>query len=206
MIASMSAKVPSREGAVVSSARSGEPHAREALGRQVGRAAYLFALQLTGDREAALDIAQDSSLKFFKYLDRFDAGRPIEPWLYQIVRNRVRDVARRERLRRSESLDVWLEQGRFETADPAADPAEAAERSELQHSIWRAASQLSDLHREIFVLRDYHDLSYREIAEVLAIPPGTVMSRLHAARTRLRVLLRAQGEAGWRQTSDGSGR
>ena len=50
-------------------------------------------------------------------------------------------------------------------------------------------SLLSEPHREIFVLRDFHELSYREIAEVLGIPKGTVMSRLHAARAKLRVLL-----------------
>lgn len=182
-------------------ARSGEDGARQALGRRVGRSAYIFALQLTGDREAARDVAQDGAMRFFQHLDRFDADRPIEPWVYQIVRNRVRDLARRNRVRRTESLDAWLEQGRPEPRLSAADAASEAERLDLQRRIWRAVSELSDAHREIFVLRDHHDLSYREIAEVLSIPHGTVMSRLHAARRRLRALLAEERGGGTEQGS-----
>ena len=192
MPAVMSADVPSPDRALVALARDGERDALEALARRVGRSAYVFALQLTGRAETAHDIAQDSVLRFFQHLDRFDARRPIDPWLYQIVRNRVRDLMRRESLRRHESLDAWMEQGRPEAVDASADPAADAERSDLQRLIWRAVSQLTESHREIFVLRDYHDLSYREIAEVLSIPQGTVMSRLHAARKSLREILVAE--------------
>ena len=192
MIAAMSPEVPSQDATLVASARRGIEPAREALGRRVGRSAYVFALQLTGNREAALDIAQDGVLSFFRNLNRFDADRPIEPWLYQIVRNRARDLARRDKLRRHESLDAWLEDGRPEGTQASPDPAREVERLELQRQIWRAVTQLSTDHREIFLLRDFHGLSYREIGEVLGIPTGTVMSRLHAARTRLRTLLAAE--------------
>ncbi len=193
MPAVMSAELPSPDRALVSLARNGERDAREALARRVGRSAYVFALQLTGRPDTAHDIAQDGVLRFFQHLDRFDPSRPIEPWLYQIVRNRVRDLMRRESLRRHESLDVRLEQGLPETVDRSADPAADAERSDLQRLIWQAVSKLTEVHREIFVLRDYHDLSYREIAEVLSIPQGTVMSRLHAARKSLREILMTDG-------------
>lgn len=189
----MSTEVPSPDHVLLSLARDGDLGAREKLARRVGRSAYVYALQLTGRPETAQDIAQDSVLRFFQHLDRFDAGRPVEPWLYQIVRNCVRDLMRRERLRRHESLDAWLERGHPETQDPSADPAADAERSDLQQRIWRAISQLTEAHRDILVLRDYHDLSYREIAEVLSIPQGTVMSRLHAARKSLREILVAEG-------------
>jgi len=204
MTALMTAGIPSQDRALVVSASNGEQWARQELGQRVGRWGYVFALQLTGDRELALDVAQDGALRFFQNLNRFDANRPIEPWLYQIIRNRVRDLARRERLRRHESLDTWLEQGRPETADTIADPAAEVERIDLQRRIWRAVSRLSDPHREIFVLRDYHDLSYREIAEVLSIPQGTVMSRLHAARTNLRALLAGEGMVGPNPHGEGS--
>ncbi len=189
----MSAQIPRADRALLAQARDGEREAREQLARRVGRAAYVFALQITGTPETARDVAQDGVLRFFQHLDRFDADRPIDPWLYQIVRNRARDLMRRERVRRHESLDAWLEQGHPEAADPSADPAADAERHDLQRQIWRAISRLPEAHREIFVLRDYHDLSYREIAEVLAIPQGTVMSRLHAARKGLREILIDEG-------------
>ena len=206
MIAVVSAGVPSQDGVLVASARAGEWQAREALGRRVGRSAFVFALQLTGEREASLDVAQDSVYRFFKHLDRFDAERPIDPWLYQIVRNRVRDLARRDRLRRHESLDELIEEERPTTADPRSDPALEIERIDLRRRIWSAVSLLSDAHREILVLRDFHDLSYREIAEVLSIPQGTVMSRLHSARMSLRDLLADGGEGGPGDFGEGSGR
>ena len=134
-------------------------------------------------------------MRFFQSIGRFDANRPLDPWVYQIVRNRVRDLIRRTSRRRSESLDAWVERGRPEISDPLADPAVDAERHELRLRVWRAISELKQPHREIIVLRDYHDLSYREIAEVLSIPQGTVMSRLHAARTTLREIIVAQGDS-----------
>lgn len=191
MIAAMSAETPSQDRALIIAARRGERRAREILGRRVGRSAFLFALQLTGDHQTSVDIAQDGVLQFFRSLNRFNEERPLEPWLYQIVRNRTRDLARRNRHRRHDSLEAWLERGNVLPAHVADDPAAAVERSELQDRIWRSVSQLPEPHREIFVLRDFHGLSYQEIAEVLAIPQGTVMSRLHAARKNLRTLLAA---------------
>lgn len=185
----MSPPLPVPDRVLVSRARDGEQKAREGLAHRAGRAAYVFALQLTGSPESARDVAQDSILRFFQQLDRFDIEQPLEPWLFGIVRNQVRDSARRERVRRHESLDTWLAQGGQAMAGPEADPASLAERHELQQRIWRAVSGLTDAHREILVLRDYHGLSYREIGAVLSIPTGTVMSRLHAARTRLREIL-----------------
>lgn len=190
VLISMSPPLPAPDRTLISRARDGEQAAREELARTTGRSAYVFALQLTGRPETAKDIAQESLIRFFRHLDRFDESRPIDPWLFGIVRNQVRDAARREKVRRHDSLDAWLEAGGQQAASDATDPALAAERRELQQRVWRGISDLSDAHREILVLRDYHDLPYREIAAVLKIPQGTVMSRLHAARYRLREILR----------------
>ena len=190
-VLTMSSAPPAPAAALVSRARRGEVDAREELAQKSGDAAYVFALQLTRQPETAKDIAQESVVRFFRALDRFDDGQAVEPWLFSIVRNQVRDHARREKVRRHQSLDAWLEAGGHQAADAeAVDPAVAAERHELQQRVWRAISELSESHREIVALRDYHDLSYREIAAVLSIPEGTVMSRLHAARVNLRQILR----------------
>jgi RNA polymerase sigma-70 factor (ECF subfamily) len=186
----MSPPQPVPDQLLVARARDGEREAREELAQRTGRSAYVFALQLTGRPETARDIAQESLLRFFRHLDRFDDGQLVDPWLFSIVRNQVRDHARREKVRRHDSLDAWLEQGGQKAAGPDGDPAAVAERNELQRRVWRCISGLSDAHREIIVLRDYHGLAYREIASVLSIPEGTVMSRLHAARKRLREILR----------------
>ncbi len=192
MSAAMTSEIPTDDRPLVLAARNGDANARDALGRRVGRSAYVFALQLTGERQTALDVAQDGVARFFQHLDRFDAERPIDPWLYQIVRNRVRDLARRDQRRRTESLDALIEDGGSGPLPAVPDAAVDAERAELQRRIWQAVSQLSDAHREIFVLRDHHGFSYREIAETLSIPEGTVMSRLHGARTSLRRVLASE--------------
>jgi RNA polymerase sigma-70 factor (ECF subfamily) len=189
MQAAVSIDRPAPDRALVTNAVNGEREAREELARRVRKPAYFLALQLTGRPDDARDIAQDCMLRFFKHLDRFDVSRPIEPWLYQIVRNRVRDLRRRARLRRHESLESMREDGRPEAAATTPSPVADVQTRQLQRRVWSALHELKEAHREILVLRDYQDLSYREIAEVLSIPQGTVMSRLHAARRSLRTIL-----------------
>lgn len=189
MPAIVSTDTPIPDRALLSLAQKGEDEAREELARRLRRPAYLLALQLTGRPEVAKDVAQDCMLRFFQHIDRVDVDRPLNPWLYQIVRNRVRDLRRRERVRRHDSLEALREAGRPEEPDRRVGPMESAERHQLQRKVWDALDRLSQSHKEILVLRDYQDLSYREIADVLDVPQGTVMSRLHAARSRLREII-----------------
>ena len=176
---------------LVVQARSGVAEAREELARRYREPAYLLGLQLTGNREDALDVAQDALLRFFATLDRFQEERPVRPYLLRIVRNRAMDLWRRRRVRRTEPL----ESGELprQIADDRPGPEETTRRAELRRRVWRAVSELAPAKREILVLRDFHDLAYAEIAKVLGIPIGTVMSRLHAARKALRELLVADG-------------
>ncbi len=180
---------------LIALARDGDGEARERLARDCQRVAYRFALQLTGSREDALDVAQDALLKVFGALGRFRADEPVAPWLHRIVRNLVRDRQRRRRVRRAEALTPFDGALLLEPVDPAPDPEAQACRLELQRLVWSCLGELDDHQREIVVLRDYQGLAYDEIAAVLRIPRGTVMSRLHRARQRLaeRVRRRATG-------------
>ena len=191
MPAIVSAETPAPDRVLVSQAQDGEREALEELAKKFRRPAYLLALQLTGRPEMEKDVAQDAMLRLFQHIDRVDIERPVRPWLYQIVRNRVRDLRRRARLRRYESLEALREAGRPETVETRPDPADDLARRELQARVWSALEELSVPHKEILVLRDYQDLSYREISKVLDIPQGTVMSRLHAARRSMRKVLKA---------------
>lgn len=179
------------ETELVLQAKSGVAEAREELARRYREPAYLLGLQLTGNREDALDVAQDALMRFFATLDRFQEERPVRPYLLRIVRNRVMDLWRRRRIRRAESLDAG-ELPR-QIVDDRPGPEESTRRDELRRRVWRAVAELAPAKREILVLRDYHDLTYAEIAKVLGIPIGTVMSRLHAARKALREILVADG-------------
>ncbi len=173
---------------LVCQAQAGQPEAREELAQRFRQSAYLLALQLLGNRDEALDVAQEAMLRFFSSLERFSPDRPVRPWLLAIVRNQVRDLWRRQKVRRTESLDATPDLSEALT-DTSATPEDLARRSQLRRRIWRSISTMTAKRREILVLRDFHDLSYAEIAEVLSVPLGTVMSRLHDARTQLRALL-----------------
>ena len=171
--------------------RSGDPAAANELANRFTKPAYLVALQLLGNPEDARDAAQNALMRFFARLDRLEPGRPIRPWLFTIVRNAARDLARRRSVRRSDSLDEAREEFGAQVIDTSADPEADRRRHELRRDIWRALGRLTPKEREILVLRDYQDLSYAEIAAVLSVPVGTVMSRLHRARRSLRALLEA---------------
>jgi RNA polymerase sigma-70 factor (ECF subfamily) len=178
------------EAQTVVLAQQGAEDALDELARSCRQQAYVFALQLTGNPDDALDVAQDAMVRFFRSLDRFDASRPVRPWLLRIVRNLVRDRARRLRVRRTESLEPDQDALRFEPKDPTPDPEAQAARRELQTLLWRCLRELPPRYREVLVLRDYQDLAYAEIATALKIPRGTVMSRLHRARRLLRDIVR----------------
>jgi RNA polymerase sigma-70 factor (ECF subfamily) len=168
------------EQTLVAAARAGVGDAREALASRCRRAAYVLALQITGRPDDALDIAQDAMVRFFEHLDQFDDERAVRPWLFTIVRNRVRDLWRRRAARPAQALDPDLLVSQLIDAGPTPEQAYAS--TERTRRVWRTVAGLSADHREILVLRDGHDLSYAEIARVLEVPAGTVMSRLHAAR------------------------
>ncbi len=191
--ASAASALEGAERELVRRARGGDAAACETLALEHRRAAYLLALQLLGNRDDALDATQDALLRFFSTLHRFRLGQPVRPWLYSIVRNRCRDLMRRGRVRRTEPLDPEPHRWRPELVDDTADPELDAERAELRRRVFAALAELQPDHREVLVLRDYQDLSYQEIASVLRVPRGTVMSRLHRARKALGAALHAAG-------------
>ena len=143
------------------------------------------ALGLLGDEQEAREVAQEALLRAWAARDRFDARRPLYPWLYVIVRNACRDAraARRRRPR------VALDSERL--PESRGGPLGAVRAAETRERIARAMEALRPEEREIIGLRHFQDLSYAEIAEILGIPRGTVMSRLYRAR---RALLRSMEE------------
>lgn len=150
------------------------------------RTAYIAALQLLGNPDDALDLAQEAMVRLLRSLPSLDPDRSWRPYLMRVVANLARDLWRRRRHRRAESLETLIEERGFDAVDPGARPDERAHQGELSRRAARALATLSGPHREILVLRDYQGLAYAEIAAALGIPRGTVMSRLHKARQLLR--------------------
>jgi RNA polymerase sigma-70 factor (ECF subfamily) len=178
---------------LVDQARAGRREASETLARRHRQAAYLLALQMLGNRDDAMDVAQEAMLRFFTSLDSFDPERRVRPWLFAIVRNQVRDLWRRRQRRPGDGLGEAGEALSRQLVDPTANPEADLHRHELKRRVWRALAKLPAGKREIIVLRDFHDLPYSDIAQVLDIPIGTVMSRLHGARQQLRAQLEEGG-------------
>ena len=166
-------------------AQSGE---RAAFGELVTRymqRSYYTALGLVGNHDDALDLSQEAFARAFRARATIDAKRPFFPWLYQIIRrlcfNHTRD--QRSRRQKLEKAGSWLADTTM-GAQPLS-PEKAVERAELRDRVAAAIERLAEREREALVLREFEGLRYREIAELLGIPIGTVMSRLYRARRSL---------------------
>lgn len=144
---------------------------------QLGGGAHALAIQILGNAEDASDAVQDAFAVVLGRPGAYDAAKgPLRAWFLRLVRNRCIDMLRKRR-----PSGVPAE----ETADPTIGPDAAAEIAERDAALQAALRSLEPEQRQIIVLRDYVDLSYAEIARVLDIPAGTVMSRLHRARIAL---------------------
>ena len=175
----------------------------EALVRQYQVRAVRTAHLITRDRALAEDIVQAAFLRAYERIGQFDAGRPFGPWfLRSVVNDAVKTATRRKR---QVSLEAGYEGEETSLADLLADPnpgpADLAEAAETRQAVWAALGKLPPAQRAAIVLRYYLGLSEAEMAGELACPPGTVKWRLHAARKRLRTLLRPLWPA-----ASGSGR
>jgi RNA polymerase sigma-70 factor, ECF subfamily len=178
---------------LIAQCRAGDPLAWEAFVRQFQSRVYGLACTYVRDRDDAADLAQEIFVRLFETRARWVPDREFVPWMFQVARNRAVDFLRRRRVRRP-AVAVPAESA-AELADPGEGPeARVLRRSRLDQ--FRAAlARLSDLSREILVLRDVQGLSVREVAAALGVPDGTVKSRASRARAELaEQLLAASGE------------
>ena len=150
---------------------------------------FRYALQMVGSREDAMDITQEAFLRVYLNRKRYDRGRSFSAWLFRIVRNLAVDTMRRRKVRSEIPLE---NDGGSLLRDRSAggfNPEELANRDDESRLVWEALGRLGVGEREIIILKDLQDFSYKEIAECLGIPMGTVMSRLHNARKKLKEVL-----------------
>src|SRR5437868_2995636 len=146
---------------------------------------YNFAHWLTGNRDEAEDLVQEAYVKALKGFASFTPGTNFRAWMYRILRNTF--LTSRTGLKVMVSLD--------DEENPIAEPSASDDPESLllarvdQEQIRRALEQLPVQHREIVLLCDVEEMTYKEIAELMGIPIGTVMSRLSRARKAMRGLL-----------------
>lgn len=175
----------------VARARNGDHDAFRTLVERYQGRAYRLAARLLGDPELARDAVQEGFLKAYGSLDRFEGRSGFYTWLYRLVFNLCIDMKRRDRSNRHVEWDDEVARQAASGSTGAAMPEPGADlsRSELRESLSRAIGQLPEDARRTLLLREVDGLSYAEIARALGIPKGTVMSRLHHARRRVRQLL-----------------
>ena len=170
--------------------KAGDTKAFGTLVERYMRRAYYGALGLVGSADDAMDLSQEAFVRAFRARQTIDPDRPFYAWLYQIIRrlcfNHTRD--RRTRRRGVEAAGDWLV-GQAEARTSSMNPERALETAEAKRRVSAALEALSGRDREVLVLKEFEGLRYREIAELLGIPIGTVMSRLYSARRRLAAAL-----------------
>jgi len=153
---------------------------------QLGGGAHALAIQILGNSDDAADAVQDALMTVLTRPGAYDDKKgQLKPWFLRVVRNRCFDL-----LRRRHSSDIPVD----ELVDTAANPEQALDIAQRDQALKTALASISTEQRQIIVLRDYLDLTYAEIADVLSVAQGTVMSRLHRARLALKEVLNGGGE------------
>ena len=172
--------------------QEGHHEALEELFCRYRLVAYRVAYRLLGNEADALDAVQDAFVKALTHLAGFQGLSSFKTWLLRVVSNAALDFGRQRGRRETLSMDLLGPKQR-ENLEPLvpAEPTRELERAELRRLLQDALGQLPVAQRRTFVLHAEAELSYREVADVLGISIGTVMSRLYYARQKLRALLEA---------------
>jgi len=173
--------------ALVTDIKAGDKKALALLVERYKKLAYRTALGLVGNKDDAYDISQEAFLRVYRSAGTYDESQPFLPWFYTIIANLCRTWLKRRSRRENRMLDV--DDVSYLMIDDANPEAEMI-RKESIASLRRAIMNLPFEDREIIMLQHFRGMSYAEIADLLRIPRGTVMSRLYYARKKLAKLMR----------------
>ena len=190
------ASAPEGDEQLVAASLAGDADAFRRLVERHYQMVLKVAYRALGSVPAAEDCAQDVFIKVHQKLRLYRSDRPFIRWLHRVTANTVTDAIRRRRV--DLSFDTLVHEARSELGDPA----EAAAARERRMAVRGAMADLPGRLRNTIVLQVFHELSYQEIAQVLNIPIGTVMSRIHNAKRQLR--RRLTGYMSESQTPPGS--
>jgi RNA polymerase sigma-70 factor (ECF subfamily) len=181
---------------IVRRCMDGDSGAWAELVREHHRRVYGLCYRFTGSAADAEDLTQDVFLKIYSNLASFDTGRgSLQVWITTMTRNLLVDNFRRTKNQRATSSldDGWDQTEEMKPVDrltsPGPSPHEMAAKKELEKMVQNALSHVSVELREAVILRDLQDMDYKEIAQVLQIPEGTVKSRISRGRAELARLL-----------------
>ena len=173
------------DGPLMERLRRGDTEAFGRLVERYMRRAHRVAVGFVG-MDDAMDLSQEAFVRAFRACSTVDPDRAFFPWYYQILRrlclNFLRDHKNRQQ--KLDGMTPWLVAHAGHAAD-GDSPESRLLREQRRDQLQRAIESLSPKEREVLILREYEELAYREIAEMVGIPIGTVMSRLYSARKAL---------------------
>lgn len=178
------------DAALVASSQRGDQAAFGEIVRRYQRAVHRLAWSLTRNPADADDLSQETFVRAWGAIGRFETGQPLYPWLARIVTNQAFSLFRTRRRRPETSIDALVEAGQQWGVDD--DPAEHSAHRERDAHLRECFDGLAPEHQAVLALRAVQDLSYDEIAQALEVPVGTVMSRLSRARAELKRRLAAR--------------
>ena len=178
------------EQQLIARASQGDHSAFQPLVERYQGRMFAVALQFANDRDRAEELVQETLVRAWTHLPRFQGGASFFTWVYRIMHNLNIDHHRSAKRRKTGEYDdsvgrAIVEHGVGHAGQPMEDGLTATHRSELRDLISAGLEQISEAHRQILVLREIEELSYEEIAEIIGVPKGTVMSRLFHARRKL---------------------
>jgi RNA polymerase sigma-70 factor (ECF subfamily) len=185
-------KDPRTDAELMKAVCKGDDDAFTEVVRRFQGPVYSLLIRMLGNEDVAEELLQITFCRVHKYRERYDTERPLVTWIFTIASN----LAKKEWRRRSRWIQVPLEHMHLTSPRKTAPHFEEGRR-ELKASLEEAINALPPHYREPFVLREQHEMSYEQIAEVLGIKVGTVKSRINRARGILRDSLREAWEH-WR--------
>ncbi len=173
----------------VRAALDGDMAAFETLVRHYRNDVFALSYHFVRNREDAWDLSQEVFIKAYRALSRFRGEAGFKTWLLRIAANHAKDFLKKKRL----EIVPFNDALNADAESVGADPGRRLEMTELGQAIDGAVAELPVKQRTAFILREFEDMSYQEMAEVMQCSMGTVMSRLHHARKKLQQALKKKG-------------
>ena len=167
---------------------AGNEDAIEILVREHETGVFRLALSILGDEAEANEVTQETFLSALRALPSYQEKKSLKAWLYTIALNHSRSHLRKRKvIERLRSTLTGIFRGETEKQ---VSPEETVIQNEKEAALWRSLNGLDERHRLVVVLRYFHELSIAEISEILSVNEGTIHSRLHSAREKLRDALK----------------
>ncbi len=193
MTGSSAAEIEVSDNALIRQVIGGRIKSFRRLVQRYQKQAYLFARGMVGNADDAYDLSQEAFVRVYKHLNRFDSSYPFKVWFFHILSNLCKNHLRQRKNR--QAVTTSTEMTETVAAPITQRPDIVFQKTEIQQKVWEGIAELPEKFREIIILCHFQDMPYEQIAKVLDIPRGSVMSRLYYARQKLREILEKKGVA-----------